>query len=275
MDPISTSVSASWQTVLTAPAPGQHIAQLYTEPGFLARTVGRFAAEGLRRGEGVVLIATAAHWQAIARRLEDEGLAVDELQHRGQLAVRDAGQCLAGFLVDGLPDRGRFQATIVGVLDAVEAAGFRRIRAFGEMVDLLRRTSLAATIRLEALWSEVLARRGIALLGGYSLDNFDRHVHRGLLQSVSAAHSDLVPVEDYARLEHAVDLAYADVFGAGGEGLALRQAFLTYYARPAAMPDAEAALLAVREFVPGVADRLLDRVRDHYEVAAGVFRPGE
>ncbi len=138
------------------------------------------------------------------------------------------------------------------------------------MVDLLRRTSVAATIRLEELWGELLPRHGIALLCGYSLDNFDRYVHRGLLQSVSAVHSDLVPVEDYARLERAVEHAYAEVFGAEGDGSALRRTFLAHYPRPTSMPDAQAALLAVREFVPTAADRFLDRVRGHYGVAAGV-----
>ena len=157
----------------------------------------------------------------------------------------------------------------------MKASGYRRIRAFGEMVDPLRRTSVVATIRLEELWGELLTRHGIALLCGYSLDNFDRHVHRGLLQSVSAVHSDLVPVEDYARLERAVEHTYADTFGAEGDGSALRRAFLDHYARPASMPDAQAALLAVREFVPAAADRLLDRVRDHYGVAAGFSDPGE
>lgn len=269
------SVSATWQSVLTSPAPGQHIAQLYTEPGFLARAAGQFAGEGLRRGEAVILIATAPSWQAIARRLEDDGFALDELQRRGQLTVRDAAECLADFLVNGMPDRQRFHAIIGGAVDAAKATGYRRIRALGEMVDLLRRTSVAATLRLEELWGELLTTHGIALLCGYSLDNFDRHVHRGLLQSVSAAHSDLIPVEDYARLERAVEHAYAEVFGAEGDGGALRREFLAHYPRPASMPDAEAAILAVREFVPTAADRLLDRVRAHYRVAAKASRRGD
>ncbi len=123
LDPNPMRVSVSVQTLLTAPAPGQHIAQLYTEPGFLLRAAGRFAAEGFRRGEGVILIATASHRQAIARRLEDEGFAVGELQQRRQLAVRDAAQCLAGFLVDGMPDGERFHATIGGVVDVVRPQG--------------------------------------------------------------------------------------------------------------------------------------------------------
>src|SRR2546425_957428 len=163
------SASVTWESVLAAPTPRQHIAQLYTEPGFLARAVGRFVGEGL-----------------------------------------------------------------------------------------------PATIRLEELWAELMTTHSFSLLCGYSLDNFDSQIHRGLLQRVSTAHSDVIPVDDYARLDRAVERAYADIFGPSGEPASLRSTFLAHYARPAAMPDAEAAILAVRQFVPVMADELLDRVRHHY-----------
>jgi hypothetical protein len=60
------------QTLLVAPATGQHIAQLYSEPGFLERVVGEFVGEGLRRGEAVLIIATPLRWRAVARRLDHE-----------------------------------------------------------------------------------------------------------------------------------------------------------------------------------------------------------
>lgn len=260
---------ATWEGVLTAPAPGQHIAQLYTEPGFLVRTVSQFAGQGLHRGEAVVLIATPEHRAAIGRRLEAEGFALDALERRGQLMALDAAECLARLLVDGMPDHARFHALIGGTLDAAKAAGYGRVRAFGEMVDLLRRRSLAATIRLEELWAELLSTHTISLLCGYSLDNFDPQIYRGLLQRVSAAHSDLVPVEDYARLEQAVERAYADVFGPAGDGELLRRAFLAHYGRPAAMPDAEAAILALSELLPKASRTLVDRVRHHYQSTTG------
>ena len=53
-----------------------------------------------------------------------------------------------------------------GAVRASQAAGDGRVRAFGEMVDLLRRTSLAAALRLEALWTELLDAQGIALVCG-------------------------------------------------------------------------------------------------------------
>jgi hypothetical protein len=262
-----TPATPTWESILWAPAPLQHVVQLYTKPDFLVRAVTEYAGEGLRGGEALLLVATAAHVRAIARRLEGEGFALADLAHRGQLFVLDAAQALHEVLVDGLPDRARFRAVIGGAVEAANAAGDRKVRAFDEMVDLLRRTSLTAALYLEGLWSDLLAEQGVALLCGYSIDNFDPDIYDGLLQRVISAHSHLVPVEDYARLDQAVELAYAEIFGSGRDAGYLRRAFLAHYVRSASMPDAEAAILAAREFVPAAAaDALLDRTRYYYRI---------
>lgn len=262
-DSMATTGSPAWRRLLAEPAPGQHIAQLYTESRCLARAVAVFVAGGVRAGDGVVAIARPAHWAEIARRLEGEGVVLEGLERRGQLAVLDAAESLAALLVDGMPDPGRFDAVVGDAVRAVRRAGYPRIRAFGEMVDLLRRADLAATIRLEELWN-FLAGHGIALLCGYSLDAFDPRVYRGLVQRVCSVHSDLVPVEDDACFEQAVEHAYAETFGSADDGRLLRHTLLADYVRPAVMPDAAAAILAAREFVPIALDALLDTARRHY-----------
>ena len=255
---------ATWESVLGAPAEGQHVAQLYTEPDFLVRAAGRFVVAGLHQGEAVLLVMRAIHRPAIARHLEDDGLVLDDLSRRGQLIFLDATQTLTELLVDGRPERTRFQAAIGEAVEASMAAGYPRLRAFGEVVDILRRESLAAALQLEELWTELVTARRLALLCGYSIDTFDPEAYRGLLQRVSTAHSHLVPVEEYARLDHAVESAYLEVFGAGRDAGFLRRTFIANYPRPAAIPDALAAILAAQEFVPEAAIALLDRVRHHY-----------
>jgi hypothetical protein len=250
--------------VLTTPATGQHIAQLYTEPGFLARAVGRFAGDAFRQGEAVILVVTLPHWQEMARRLQGEGFDFDELRWRRQLIILDATHCLSEISVDGLPNRMRFRALIGEALETAKAGGHRSLRVFGEMVDLLRRTSLVATIRLEELWVELLRDERMSLLCGYSLDNFAPENYRGLLQSVIPVHTHLAPVEDSAQLERAVEGAYTEVFGSGGHAGSLRRSLLARSTRQAAMPDAQAIILAVREFLPMAADRFLDAVRRQY-----------
>src|SRR5262249_1514273 len=125
--------------------------------------------------------------------------------------------------------------------------------------------------RLEELWTGFLTAHGATLLCGHTIDNFDPQSYHGALQQVSSMHSHLVPVEDYARLDRAVKVAYEEIFGAGQDASFLRRAFLTHYRGSAAMPDSEAAILAAREFVPPLtADALLDRVRHHYQNPPGL-----
>lgn len=264
-EPSAPGIAGPWEALLATPGPRQHVAQCYTRPAFLFEAVGRYAAEGLRRGEAVLLVATALHGEALMRRLQEQGLAPDAFLKRGQLVVLDATDTLSELLVDGAPDPGRFRAVVGGAVVSAKAAGFPTVRAFGEMVDLLRRTSEGAALRLEALWNELLSEQEIVLLCGYSLDSFDPAIYEGYVQRVASVHSHLVPVEDYARLDHAVGRAYADVFGIGRDAGYLRGAFLAHYVRPAAMPEAQAAILAVRVFVPAAAAELLDRVRHYYQ----------
>jgi len=265
---LHTRTAMTWYESLAAPDPGRHIAQLYTDAGFLVRAVTRFAAEGLARGEGVVIIATPLHLRAVTDRLLDHHLDVDALRRRGALVSVDAVECLTGLLVGGMPDKERFRASVGRILEEMTGRGFARIRAFGEMVDLLRPCSVEAALRLEALWDEVLLVHGVSLLCGYSIDNFDPHAHRALVPRVAQAHSDLIPVEDYDRLERAVRRAYQDVFGEGGDGDTLRRMFIRHYDAPAAMPDGQAAILAAMAFVPTAGELLVDRAARYYTALA-------
>jgi lambda repressor-like predicted transcriptional regulator len=253
------------ESVLGAPPHGQHVAQLYTEQDSLVRAVVEFAGAGLRRNEAVILVATTAHRQAVVRRLEADGFALADLSRRGQLTMLDASQTLSELLVGSLPDRERFQTVIGGMVKAARLAGYQQLRAFGEWVNLLRRTNLDAVLQIEEMWNHLVAAERIALLCGYSIDAFDAHAYQGLLQRVLAAHSYLVPVEDYARLDHAVKSAYAEVFGSARDAGFLRRAFLAHYARPVVMPDGQAAIFAAQEFVPEAVEPLLQRARRHYE----------
>jgi hypothetical protein len=244
------------------------VVQLYTDESFLVRAVTHYLGAGLANGEAAVLVATPEHITAVSARL---GATLDlaAAQERDQLVLLEAETCLARFMVDGRPDRAAFLALANGVLDRVQAAGHGKVRLFGEMVNLLWERNLPATIELEALWGEVVAERQVCLLCAYRLDNFDARVHRGLLHRISRSHSHLVPVEDYERLEAAVDLAYRDVFGQSGDTATLRQLLVAQpSAAWAAMPRAQAALVALRDVRADIADDVLARTRVYYERSA-------
>ena len=256
---------SSWDALLAAPAPCDHLVQLYTSDQALVTTVVRYIEHGLAEDEGVIAITTAAHWTKIAERLGASGADVPALQASRQLIVRDAHDTLMSFMVDGMPDRSAMRTAVMGALDTVRDAGHTTVRAFGEMVDILnRRGNLAAAIRLEELWNELLDDERIALLCAYAVDPFDRAEYKATLPSIGHVHSHLMPVEDCERLERAIDRAFIDVFGIYGDTRLLRDLFVRQLPNAAAMPTAQGALFALRNLDSRLADAVLERAAMHY-----------
>lgn len=259
-----TTATATWEGLLRTPHPCDHLVQLYTDDAFLARAVAHFVGVGLAQGEAAVIIAIPAHVALFTERLRKAGVDVAAALAREQLLVFDAHACLAAFMVDGTPDRADFFSLVMPVLERARAAGFARIRFYGEMVNLLWDHNLEATVKLEELWNEVLAEQGVCLLCAYRIDNFDRHAHRGVLHQITRCHSHFIPVDDYERLDRAVDRAYADVFGARAETHNLRELMVSTSPPAAQMPSAQVALFALRALPPSIADAVLERTRHYY-----------
>ncbi len=260
------SATASWEGLLRTPHPCDHLVQLYNDEAFLARAVSLFVGIGLADGEGAVIIATPEHVTLFRKSLRGAGLDVDALIEREQLLFFDAKTCLAEFMVDAMPDRDKFVNLVTPVFTRIRAAGYEKIRLYGEMVNLLWDHNLAGTVALEDLWNQVLADTGLSLLCAYSIDNFDRHAHRGVLHQISRCHSHFIPVDDYGRLEQAVDRAYADVFGTRGDPRSLRSLITARATANTVMPPAQAALFALNGLSSGIADAVLERTRYHYGV---------
>jgi hypothetical protein len=260
------SATASWEGLLRTPHPCDHLVQLYNDEAFLARAVLLFVGMGLADGEGAVIIATPEHVNLFKKSLRGAGLDVDALIEREQLLFFDAKTCLAEFMVDGMPDRDKFVDLVTPVFERIRAAGYEKIRLYGEMVNLLWDHNLAGTVALEELWNQVLADTGLSLLCAYRIDNFDRHAHRGVLRQISRCHSYFIPVDDYGRLEQAVDRAYADVFGTRGDPRSLRSLITARAPANTVMPPAQAALFALNGLSSGIADAVLERTRYHYGV---------
>jgi len=166
----------SWAQLLTGTQPGEHVVQLYGDDDLLlTRNVGRYLAEGLGRGDGLVIIATPEHTSALVRHLGDEDpRLVADAAAAGRLVYLDARRTLDQLLDAGDLDEHRFRSVIGAVLAAVRASSTSgSSRAFGEMVSLLwedgRREDAA---RLEALWNTVLTEHECSLYCAYRIDLF-------------------------------------------------------------------------------------------------------
>jgi hypothetical protein len=254
----------AWESLLRTPHPCDHLVQLYNDEGFLGRAVTYFITPGLLDGEAAAIIAIPEHVVLFKEQFRRARVDVAQAIERGQLFFLDADTCLSKFMVDGMPDRAKFNDLVIPLLDRMRASGYENIRLYGEMVNLLWDHNMEATVALEELWNQVLADQGVSLLCAYRIDNFDRHAHRGVLHRISRCHSHFIPVEDYDRLEHAVDRAYADVFGSRGEPRGLRDVITARVPVSGTMPQAQAALFALSGLSPGIADAVLERTRYYY-----------
>lgn len=250
-------------TVLQRPEPCDHLIQAYTNDHFLAKVVADYVGTGLKRDEAAVIIATPAHVEVFWSALGALGIDVAAQVAGRRLLFLDAAQTLAKFMVDGRPDRTSFLRVVATALEHVRASAGNGIRLYGEMVDLLWSDNVDATLELEELWNGVLADQRLSLLCAYRMDPLDGGV-KGVLRQVTRCHSHFVAMEDYERFEQAVDRAYMDVFGTGGDVVVLRDLMVSRSGLPTKMPAAHAALFALDTMAPIISSEIRARAREQY-----------
>ena len=174
---------SSWSELLDRAAPEEHVVQLYgRNDQLLTRNVSRYLAEGLRRGDAVVVIATGEHADAITRELTLHGADAESASRDGRLVVLDAQETLDRFLVGGRPDEHLFRDVVGGVLaEAHRRSSTGHVRAFGEMVGLLWVAGdRAAATRLEEYWNDLLRGSACSLYCAYPIDIYDNADTTGL-----------------------------------------------------------------------------------------------
>jgi hypothetical protein len=257
-----------WDGLLAGAGPRDHIVQLYQDQQFLNRAVCRFAAGAIANGEGVILVPTAAHWDAFRPRLEAEGVDVNGAQARGQLTVVDADDLLPRFMRDTMPDAPVFLGLAADVIaNARGQERYPKVRWWGEMVNVLwEQGNVAASMSLEDQFDRLAKHHEIAIFCSFVMDNFSSEVHSRLLPRLGQNHSHLIPVEDYARLERAVGDALRQTVGAN-DARVLEEQLLGNYSQAFQMPRSQALLLALRESLPEVADSVLTRSRKLYHAS--------
>jgi len=192
---------------MTADA-ARHIVSFYVTDAKLVADLVPFIGEGLRAGEPAVLLATHRHLDALFGALQAEGLPVAELLEDGMITALDAAETLSALVVDGVPDRNRFRSVITPVLRSAAGRG-PRVRAFGEMVDLLWEAGqVVGALALEGLWGEVLTDERLSLWCAYRASSVADSKLADVAH-VCAHHSDVVapPAFASARTDAPDDIA--------------------------------------------------------------------
>ena len=184
----------------------QHLVQFYDSENSLLSAMGAFIGGGLKAGDACVVLSTKQHHERLLGRLESEGLDISAAQEREEYVWIDAVEVLSRFMVDGMPDPGRFAEIIEG---AITQAGQnqRHVRAFGEMVAVLwAQDNHAAALCLEELWNGVLKQfSDVSLYCAYPAQIFEGHVFGKEFLEICQQHSHVIPSDDAYGLHTMLD----------------------------------------------------------------------
>jgi hypothetical protein len=257
------------ETFLDEPEPPGHAVQFYEADGrLLERNVCRYLLEGLRRGQGQLVVATPARIQAISREFELAGADPAAAQRDGRLTFLDAQETLAMCLEGGQPDWDRFESTLGAAMRNVRArADITGLRAYGEMVALLWNAGkYSAAIRLEKFWNKLLESNSFSMFCAYPIDVFGSEFQIGGLDAILRAHTHFLPAGTNQDLENAVDQSMNEILGRRAEGL---RSLIKASSQPswAAIPRAEATILWLRNSLSDEAEEILARARLRYRAS--------
>jgi hypothetical protein len=166
----------------------EHVVQFFDSDESRAENVASFLAAGHRAGEPIIVVVRPVNWSLMTERLEFLGVPVQSSLATGMLVVKDANQTLEEISRFGSPTAAAFEAVVGKSVTTLARRG--RVRAYGEMVDLLaQRGELADAVKLEHLWNDLGTRAPLSLLCAYSAAHFvSAGTHRALLE-ICKSHS--------------------------------------------------------------------------------------
>jgi hypothetical protein len=257
---------AAWKEILVQPIARDHMVQLYQDDDFLARAITLYLVEGLREETPAVIVTTPAHWKLVREHFGQVGLEASDFEKSGQLTILDATDVLAHFMVGDVPDRTLFRDFMGGIIGQTAArVPHRDVRVFGDMVDLLwRQGKHASALRLEQLWNRLTLDHRFVLFCAYKLNPLDPTVTHREMRGLFQEHSHLIPVDDYERLNHAVEWAMDRILGKS-PAASLRTIIAANKGRLPVMPGAQATLIWLQDNLPAVLDQVLPEARRFYD----------
>jgi hypothetical protein len=251
-----------WKQLLSSPDPDGHIVQLYQDDEFYCEAIGHFAAEGLIRGESIILVATDPNWANISRRLEGQGFDIPALFDRGQLTLLNASETLPKFMSHGMPDGKVFKPLASQTIEKARCGGkYSRVRWWGEMVNVLYVDGNGTgSHRLEQFFDEIAHEETVAVFCSFLMDQYDPHIYDEAFANVCRTHSHVIPTRDYRSHRDAVNAAVSEVVGPI-EGDLLRS--LITWEGASGMPSSQELLLWVRETLPDAFPEILEKAKSY------------
>lgn len=191
---------------LPAAGPRDHVVRFYGGDDELAATVGGYLAEGIRLGDGILVVATAPRRLAFEAAMANAGIDAAGERNAGRLLMEDAAELLGLFLADDVLDPERFRSVTSGLVLRA-AAGGRPVRVYAELVPVpasqawdARQVALA--IELEALWNGLGALLPFALLCAYPSQLMSGAETADAVRQVCRLHSAVSVVDPDRAVHH-------------------------------------------------------------------------
>ncbi len=249
--------------LIDAPA-HRHFAQLHQSPKTLADAVTIYLQAGLRRGNGVVVIASPRHTDLFLTCLRADGLDPSTCLKSGQLELHDAELMLRKCMRNDMPDWEDFRRAMAAIFERVRAFGRGTTRAYEEMVSLLwKEGKPLAAIRFEEYWNELARLYPFSMFCTYMLDVHRDQAYAGPLEEIGRTHSDILASPDDERFRAALDAASRDVFGVPlSEMVGFSRRRDSGEQR---FPSGQRTMLWVKRNLPTASAAVLERARHYYE----------
>jgi hypothetical protein len=173
--------------LLADPPPKTHMVYTYSNFEQIVPVVARFAAEGIARGESIVLMVTDEHREAIIGSLLRDSIDARGLEENGRLIFLDVGK--SNLLHDALSPEA-FDAFVGAALrHGIASAPSGKVRVYGETVnEMCSCGSAEAAVQMEELWNSLEESQYVPVLCSYSLDAL-RPMGQDLRDRISQAHN--------------------------------------------------------------------------------------
>lgn len=180
-----------------------HDALLYEDDDALSDSVAEFLFDGFRLGDPLVVLCTRARRDSLIKRFAASGLDWNEARRSRRIQWTDARTMLESIMIGRVPDGARFRSYIGDMIreglgggapppgDRAGGAGIApRVRAYGELVDLLWRDGDdRGALLIEDLWNDLAGSYTFSLLCAYSRGNLYRESGRRSWSEVCQRHA--------------------------------------------------------------------------------------
>jgi hypothetical protein len=171
----------------------RHEVRFHSDDECFLESFTRFIGAALNAGNAVIAVATESHRDSLLLRLRARRLDIGAAIEQGRYISLDASETVSTFMVNDLPDPGKF-LKVTGDLIAEAAKAVKvepaRVAACGECAPLRWAQGKAeAAIQLEHLWDEIAKSHGVDVLCAYPLGSFQGGMDSHIVQRICSEHS--------------------------------------------------------------------------------------